>query len=116
MQAENSVMNPENPSTALLDAIYDRLPWAAIAPYYICGKAAGINVRTDDRADETALLGLGEHLIGLANGSDSEAQVLLALMTDESLQFFAAMVGSSVIHHCRTHGAEWHLSKKLLNA
>ena len=101
----------EAPSEALLDALDGRLPWLALAPYWAAAQRHGIEIRTDDPGVELALRGIAEHLIQCANGSDAEAQVLLALMGDRALQFFTVMAAESVISHVVSRGPEWPLSR-----
>jgi hypothetical protein len=99
------------PSDDLLNSIEMRLPWSALAPYWAAAERHGITIRLDDDARELALRGLGEHLVECANGSDDEARVMTAMMSDESLTFYCVMVAESVISHVVSRGPEWPLSR-----
>ena len=104
------------PSDDLLNTVEVRLPWSSLAPMFAASERHGITIRTDDDAVELALRGIGEHFIECANGSDSDAQVLAAMMSDEALQFFAVMVCESVISHIVSRGPDWPLSRLWLAA
>lgn len=93
-----------------------RLPWSALAPYWAAAERHGIRIRTDDEAHELALRGLGEHLVECANGSDAEARVMAAMMSDEALTFFCVMAAESVISNVVSRGPEWPLSRRFLAA
>ena len=103
------------PSDDLLNTIEMRLPWAALAPYWAAAERHGITIRLDDDARELGLRGIGEHLVECANGSDAEAPVMAAWMSDESLTFMAVMVAESVISHVVSRGPDWPLSRLWLN-
>lgn len=106
----------DTPSDDLLNSIEVRLPWAALAPYWAAAKRHGITIRTGDDVHEIALRGIGEHLIECANGSDLEAQVMTAMMSDDSLAFFAVMVAESVTSHIASRGPDWPLSRQFIAA
>lgn len=104
------------PSDDLLNSIEMRLPWDALGPFRNSAQRHGITIRLDDDARELALRGLGEHLVECANGSDAEARVMAAMMSDESLTFFSVMAAESVISHIVSHGPDWPLSRQFLVA
>ncbi len=104
------------PSEDLLNTLEVRLPWTALAPYWAASERHGITIRTDDDTHELALRGIGEHLIECSNGSDEEAQVMAAMMSDESLQFYAVMVAESVVSHIVSRGPDWPLSQLWLTS
>ena len=105
----------EAPSDDLLNSIEMRLPWSALAPYWAAAERHGITIRLDDDAREMGLRGIGEHLVECANGSDAEARVLAAMMSDESLTFFAVACAESVVSHIVSRGPDWPLSRLWLN-
>lgn len=104
------------PSDDLLNSIEMRLPWDALAPYWAAAQRHGIIIRLDDDAREVALRGLGEHLVECANGSDAEARVMAAMMSDGSLTFLCVMAAESVISHIVSRGPNWPLSRQFLAA
>ena len=104
------------PSDDLLNSIEVRLPWDALAPYWAAAERHGIAIRLDDDVRELALRGIGEHLVECANGSDAEAQVMTAWMSDESLTFFSVMAAESVVSHIVSRGPDWPLSRQFLAA
>lgn len=110
-----TVQRCEAPSDDLLNSVEMRLPWSALAPYWAAAQRHGIVIRVDDDTRELGLRGIGEHLIQCANGSDAEARVMTALMSDESLTFFSVMAAESVISHVVSRGPDWPLSRLWLN-
>ena len=104
------------PSDDLLNSIEVRLPWDALAPYWAAAGRHGIVIRLDDDVRELALRGIGEHIIECANGSDSEARVMAAMMSDEALTFFAVMAAESVVSHVVSRGPDWPRSRLWLAA
>ena len=104
------------PSDDLLNSIEVRLPWNALAPYWAAAQRHGIVIRLDDDLRELALRGIGEHLVECANGSDAEAQVMAAMMSDEALTFFCVMAAESVVSHIVSRGPDWPLSRQFLAA
>lgn len=108
--------NFDAPSDDLLNSIEMRLPWSALAPYWAAAERHGIRIRTDRDAHELALRGIAEHVIGCANGSDAEARVLTAMMSDAALTFFSVMAAESVISHVASRGPDWPLARKFLAA
>lgn len=111
-----SATQAEAPSDDLLNSIEMRLPWDALAPYLNAAQRHGITIRTDDDARELALRGIGEHLVECANGSDSEARVLAAFMSNDSLAFFSVACAESVISHVVSRGPNWLPSRLWLAA
>ncbi len=104
----------DDPSDDLLNAIEVRLPWSALAPYWLSGRRHGLEFRDDDDAHANALRGIGEHLIECANGSDAEARVIVAMMSDEALTFFAVMAAESVVSHIASRGPDWPLRQRFV--
>ena len=104
------------PSDDLLSSIEQRLPWSALAPYWAAAERHGITIRTDDDARELALRGIGEHIVECANGSDAEARVMTAMLSDESLTFFCVMAAESVVSHIVSRGPDWPLSRLFVAA
>jgi hypothetical protein len=98
-------------SKEFLETIENRLPWSALTPYWAAAERHGINIRSDEFGHDLALKGIAEHLIEMGNGKESEAQVLVALMTDEALTFTSVVIAESVISHVVSRGANWGLSK-----
>ncbi len=98
-------------SKEFLETIESRLPWSALAPYFAAAERHGIHIRSDDFGHRLALKGIAEHLVEMGNGSESEAQVQVAFMTDEALTFTAVVIAESVISHVVSRGANWGLSQ-----
>ena len=92
----------ENASPELLDALYDRLPWSALAPFAVAAKRHGVTLRLDDDAHERALRALADHWVELAGGRSVDAELLLALQPDRAVQFTAVMVAETVMGQLAT--------------
>jgi len=94
-----------------LETIESRLPWSALAPYLAAAERHGIKIRTDSFGHQLALKGIAEHLMEMGNGAESEARVLMAIMTDEALTFTSVVISESVISHVVSRGKDWRLSQ-----
>lgn len=103
MITEKDYTDTEDPTPELLDAIYDALPWSALAPFAACAQRHGVELNLDDdAAHERALVAIAQHYVELAGGRAADAETLIALQPPKGVVFTAVMVAETVIGQLRT--------------